>query len=161
MNPGRIERLHLLGGSSFSTGDDRARVPHTTSGRRGLASYECYDRFRHVLLCERRCLFLRRATDLADHHDAYRLIIFLEQSQRIDVRRAHDRIATDTDRRGLPEAERSQLTDSLVRQRSGARDDADVSLAMNVSRHDSDLALAGRDDARTVWTNQARRFVPQ
>src|SRR5215216_8071307 len=103
MNPGRIERLHLLGGGSLPTGDDRAGVSHTPSGRRCLAGYERYDRFRHVLFRESRGLFLSRATDLADHHDAYRLIVFLEQSQCIYMRRADDRIATDADCRRLSE----------------------------------------------------------
>src|ERR1044072_8426637 len=32
---------------------------------------------------------------------------------------------------------------------------------MNVSGHDADLALAGRDDARTVWSNQTGQLIAE
>src|SRR5262249_35343342 len=67
----------------------------------------------------------------------------------------------DTDRRRLAQTERRQLSDCFVSQRSGTRDDADVSFAMNVTRHDPDLALARRDDAGTVGSNQASRLAAQ
>src|SRR5215472_2938594 len=44
----------------------------------------------------------------------------------------------------------------LVRQRARARDDTDVAFFMNMRRHDADLALARRDNARTVRPDQPR-----
>src|SRR5579864_233638 len=44
----------------------------------------------------------------------------------------------------------------LVGQRAAAADDTDISLLVNTARHDSDLALAGRNDARAIRTDQAR-----
>ena len=65
-------------------------------------------------------------------------------------------IAADADRGGLPDAARRQLIHRLVGQRARARHDADVAFLVNVRRHDADLAPAGRDDARTVRSDQAR-----
>src|SRR5213080_3258516 len=49
-----------------------------------------------------------------------------------------------------PEPVFHQLADRLVRQRSRPRHDADGSLLVDVARHDADLDLIGRDDARAV-----------
>ena len=45
----------------------------------------------------------------------------------------------------------------LVGQRAAARHHADAARLVDVPRHDADLALARRDDARAVGTDQARR----
>ena len=50
----------------------------------------------------------------------------IEQLERIDEICADDRIAADADRGGLADAARRQLVHRFVRQRAGARDDADV-----------------------------------
>ena len=48
------------------------------------------------------------------------------------------------------------LAHRLVGQRARARHDADAARLVDVARHDADLALARRDDARAVRTDQAR-----
>src|SRR5208282_4976920 len=54
-----------------------------------------------------------------------------------------------------------QLMYRLVSQRPGARHDPDIALFVDRPRHDSDLAFARRDDARTIRTDQARAPVLQ
>ena len=50
----------------------------------------------------------------------------------------------------------SGLVNSLVGESTRSRDDADLSLAVNISGHNADLALSGLDDAGAVGANQAR-----
>ena len=56
----------------------------------------------------------------------------------------------------LAEAHRGRLRHRLIGERARARDDADRAAAMDVARHDADLALARRDDAGAVGTDEAR-----
>ena len=65
-------------------------------------------------------------------------------------------IAADADAGRLADAELRELADRFVGQRARARDDADVAFLVNVPRHDADLALARRDDARAVRSDQPR-----
>ena len=58
------------------------------------------------------------------------------------------------DGRGLAVTERRHLLDGLVGQRPGTGDDADGSRLADVTGHDADLALAGRDDARRVGADE-------
>src|SRR5690606_6813319 len=99
--------------------------------------------------------FLRRAADLADHNDRIRIRIVIEQLQNIDEFRALDRVAADADRGRLTDAAGRQLMNRFVRQRTGARYDADVALRMDIARHDADLAFVRRNDARAVRPDQA------
>src|ERR1041384_1650449 len=80
---------------------------------------------------------LRRAADLADHDDGLGLRIGLERREAVDKVRPRQRIAADADRCRLPDVAR--LPDRLVRQRSGARDNADRARAVDVPGHDADL----------------------
>jgi len=48
------------------------------------------------------------------------------------------------------------LVNCLVCERTRSGDNADLSLAVNVSGHNADLALSGLDDAGAVRANQAR-----
>src|SRR3954453_13746459 len=155
VNPGIFERRHLLGGRAFAAADDRAGVAHAAARRCGLPGDERNDRLGHIRLHERRRFLLGRPADLADHDDRFGGIVLLERGQTIDEVRARQRIATDADRGRL--AEVTRLTDCFVRQRSGARDDADRTGTMDVSRHDADLRLARRDDAGAVRSDETRR----
>ena len=69
--------------------------------------------------------------------------IFIEEPDGIDEVRADDWIAADTDAGRLTDLPLRELPDRFVGQRSTARNHADVSFEMNMSRHDSDLALPG------------------
>ena len=72
------------------------------------------------------------------------------------MRRADYWVAADADSCRLAKSERRKLADGLVCQRAGPRNDPDPALFMNVSGHDADLALAGRDDAGAVWPDHSR-----
>src|SRR5207237_1122533 len=62
---------------------------------RCLSRNESYDRFGDISFRKRRGFFFRRAANLADHHDAFCLRIFLKQLQGVDVCCPDDRIAAD------------------------------------------------------------------
>src|SRR5207237_4111386 len=53
------QRFHLLRRGALTAGDDRARVPHSSSWRRGLAGDEADDGLAEVLLDPRRRLLFR------------------------------------------------------------------------------------------------------
>ena len=84
------------------------------------------------------------------------LVIPQEQIQAIDEIGAVDGIAADAHDRALAEARRGGLGRRLVAQGSGARDDADASCLVDVSRHDSHLASARCDDSWAIWTDDPR-----
>jgi hypothetical protein len=66
-----------------------------------------------------------------------------------------ERIATNTDDQGLTEASLGGLVNGLVGEGSGTGNNSNSSWLMDVSRHDTDLALARPDDTRAVRTNQS------
>ena len=131
-------------------------VTHAAPRRRGLPGNERHDRLLEVLLDPRRGLFLRRPADLADHDHRIGFRIVLKQRQRVDVRGADQRIAADADAGALPLPLARQLIDRLVGQRAALRDDADAAFLADVRGNDAGLALARRDDARAVRTDQPR-----
>ena len=108
-----------------------------------------------------RGLFLGVAADFSDHDYGFGLGIAVEQVQRIDEIGADDGVTTDADGGGLSDAALRQLMHRFVGQRAGARDDADRSFFVNRGGHDADLAFAGRDDAGTIGTDEARAAVLQ
>src|SRR5690606_25303463 len=61
----------------------------------------------------------------------------------------------EADAGGLAEAEIGELPDGLVGERAAAAHDADLASLVNVAGHDADLALAGRDDAGAIWTDES------
>src|SRR6185369_3704791 len=154
LDAGRLERLDLFRGRALAARDDRARVAHALAGRRRAACDERRDRLLHVRLDPRGSLLLRAAADLADHDDPVRVGIVVEEREQIDEVHPADRIAADADARRLPDPERRELTDRLVRERARLREHADVPLLVDVPRHDADLALARRDDARAVRADE-------
>ena len=57
----------------------------------------------------------------------------------------------------LPHAEPRQLVNGFVGQRAALRHDADAPFLADVAGNDAGLGLAGRDEARAVRPDQARR----
>src|SRR6187399_2374204 len=102
----------------------------------------------HVFMDEIRGSFFVRAADLAHHDDAFGLRIPFEEFQHIDEVHTAHRIAADADAGALAEALVSGLEHGFVREGAGARHDANTALLVDEARHDADLALARRDDAR-------------
>ena len=109
-------------------------------------------------LDEARRVLLGAAADLADHDAPPRSPGRCSNSASTSMKSMPlDRIAADADARRLAEPERRELARRLVGQRARARDDADVPGLVDVARHDADLALARRDDARAVRADQLHR----
>ena len=115
------------------------------------------DRLLEVRLDPGGGLFFGAAADLANHDHRVGLGIVREQLQRVDVRRADQRIAADADAGGLAQAEPRQLMDRFVGQRAALRHDADAAFLADVAGDDAGLGLARRDDARAIRADQARR----
>src|SRR6185437_16046434 len=141
-------------GRAFAAGNDRAGVTHALARGRTGAGDERDDGFLHVFLDEFGGFLFGAAADFADHDDALRLFIILEQSQAIDEVQTIDRIATDADAGALAEAHVGGLEHGFVGERARARNDTDLARLVNVSRHDADLAFTRSDDARAVRTDQ-------
>ena len=110
--------------------------------------------------------FFRAAADFADHDDAGRFGVGVEQFDHVEMRRAVDRIAADADAGGLADAARGQLPDRLISQRAAARNHADVALFVDVTGRDADaaaavgiLAFAGSHDAGAIRPDEPRPSV--
>ena len=112
------------------------------------------DRLCHILANKFRGLFLGRATNFTNHHNGFCCRVLLKQTQDVDEVGARNRIATDSNAGRLTIAHIGCLLDGLVGQGSGARHDPDTTRLMDIGRHNTDLALAGRDDSGAIWTNQ-------
>src|SRR5690606_5972939 len=87
------------------------------------------------------------------------LRITFEEFEHVDEVHAAHGIAADADAGALPEAGVRGLEHGFVGERAGTRHDADAALLVDEARHDADLALAGRDDAGTVGTDETRAGV--
>jgi hypothetical protein len=59
----------------------------------------------------------------------------------------------------VAEAEQRGLPDSLVSQRTGARDDAHPAAFVDIARHDADLALSRRDNSWAVGADEPAFFA--
>mmetsp|Transcript_50207 Transcript_50207/g.132147 ORF Transcript_50207/g.132147 Transcript_50207/m.132147 type:complete len:342 (-) Transcript_50207:14-1039(-) len=137
--------------------DDRAGVAHAAAGRRGRAGDERDD---GQLFCLRRDELGRHllgvAANLTDHDDALGLRVRVEVLEAVDEVGAVERVTADANDHRLAQALRRRLVDGLVRQSARARDDRNLALAVDVARHDANLALARLDDAGAVGADQAR-----
>src|SRR5262249_45406261 len=136
-------------------GNDRACVAHALAGRRGLSGDEGGNRLvLHILSDPAGGLLFALAADLADEKDGAGARIARESFQTVDKVEALDRIAADSDRGRLAQAEAGQLVDRFIGQGPRTGDHADLAGFMDVAGHDADLALPGRDDPRTVGADQ-------
>src|SRR3954468_19519493 len=135
-------------------------MAHAPTGRRGTPGNEADHRLLATLLGlvleKLRGVFLRRAADLADHHDRLGRLVGEEQLQSIDEIHAFHRVAADAARCGLADSFACGLKSRLVSQRAGARHDADLAGLEDRGRHDADLAFAGGHHAGTIRPDQAR-----
>mmetsp|Transcript_39579 Transcript_39579/g.73797 ORF Transcript_39579/g.73797 Transcript_39579/m.73797 type:complete len:348 (+) Transcript_39579:63-1106(+) len=154
---GSLEGLDLVLCRTLTTGDDGAGVAHAAPWRSRDARDERHHRLvLAVGLDPVRRFLLGAAADLADHDDAFRLRVIGKTLQAVDEVRSVEGVAADANAGALAQAGHCRLVDRLVSQRSRPAHDANLALLVDVARHDSHLALARLDDARTVWANQAR-----
>ena len=129
-------------------------MAHAAAGRRGLSSDESDDWFFHVGFHEVSGEFLRIAADLANHHHCFRLGIAIEEIERVDEVRSDDGISADADRGRLSDTALRKLVHGFVSQRARSRNDTDIAFFVNAAGHDANLAFTGRDDARTIRSDQ-------
>src|SRR6516165_3052698 len=155
-HPGAAQCLHLVAGSALAPGNDRAGMAHAPT-RRGRAAGDKSDDglFRPRSFQKIGAVLLGAAADFADHDDRLGLVIGEKHLEDLDEICAVNRIAADPNTARLPQTDGRRLSHRLVGQGAGARDDADLAAAMDVSRHDADLALVRGDDTRAIRPDQA------
>src|SRR3990167_6309663 len=136
--------------------DQRASVAHALARRGGDTGDEADDRLLYVVLAPLGGFGLVRATDLTDHDDGVGFRIVVEGLHHVDVLQTVDRVATDADGARLAQTQFGQLRHGFVREGAGTRDHADAALAVDVTGHDADLDLVGRDQAGAVRSQQQR-----
>ena len=120
-----------------------------------------HHRFSDIRFDKSRRLFFRAAANLTNHHNRFGLRIVLEQTQNIDKGRTWDRVATDTNTARLTKTFIGGLLNRFIRQRTGARNNPNTARQVNMTRHDTNLALTRSDHARTVWPNHAHASLLQ
>ena len=103
-------------------------MAHTPARRSGTASNEADNRLGVraslvVLLEILGSLLLHATANLANDDDTLRAGIVKEEFYDIDVLRAGERVAANSDDERLAEANASRLRDSLIREGTGAGDD--------------------------------------
>src|SRR5258706_14695223 len=94
------------------------------------------------------------SANLTDHDDGVRVRVVIEQLQGVQEVGADDGIAADADAGGLADTQFGQLAHGFISQGARAGNDADVAFQVDAPGHDTDLALARRDNSRTVWSDQ-------
>ena len=87
---------------------------------------------------------LGAAADFADHDDAVRVRVVVEQFDDVQVRQARHGIAADADAGALARAATGQLPDRFVSERAAAGDNANVAFFVNVTGRNADAATAVR-----------------
>src|SRR5262245_62096351 len=149
-----LERGVLVGRRTLPARDHGAGVAHALARGRGDARDVGDDGLRHLAVNVFRGRLFVRAADLADHDDAGRVLVALEEREHFDEIESPHRVASDADAGRLAEADVRRLEDGFVRQRPGTRDDPDLAGPMDEARHDADLAFARRDDAGAVRADE-------
>src|ERR1043166_3108538 len=112
-------------------------MTHAAARRRGGTG----DKADHRLFAargfyQRRAVLLGGAADLADLDDRLGLVVGEKHLEHVGEIEAVNRVAANADATRLPEPSGSGLRHRLVGQGAGARDDADLAAAMDMSGHD-------------------------
>ncbi len=89
-------------------------MPHPPARRGGCARNETCHRLLAILLDPFRGFFFGCPADFTDHNDAASVRVRVEHLNHIEVRGAVDRVAADSDARGLPNATARELPDGFV-----------------------------------------------
>mmetsp|Transcript_24059 Transcript_24059/g.67777 ORF Transcript_24059/g.67777 Transcript_24059/m.67777 type:complete len:251 (+) Transcript_24059:301-1053(+) len=158
MDTGSLQCFKLLGGTSYSSGDDGTGMAHAASRRCGHSSDETNDWLVGVsVLLEPFGGFLfGGSANLSDHDDALRLRVVGESLEAINEVGSVERVTADTDACRLAQSSHGRLVDSFVRQGSAAADNSNLAWSVDVTGHDPDLALARLDNSWTVRPDQPR-----
>src|SRR6202008_2904325 len=112
--------------------------------------------FRHMITNVLGGYLFSGPADLANHDNRIGFGVFLKEPERVDEVCSDHRIAAYADRSRLTQTEISQLVNRFVGKSPAARNNADSSFGVNVSRHDADLTFAWRDDPRAGRSAETR-----
>src|SRR5688572_14255302 len=115
---GLLERRVLVRRRALPARDHRAGMAHALARGRGDARDVGDDGLRHVPLDVLRGALLVAAADLADHDDAGRVLVALEEREHLDEVQPAHRVPADADAGRLAEAGVGRLEDGLVSQRA-------------------------------------------
>jgi hypothetical protein len=143
--PAASHRFFFRFRGTFTTGDDRACVAHTTSWREPLLPAT------NPKTGFGPCFFTNSAASSSAVPPISPIINTLLQCQdlfrnlgkNVHEFRTDDWITTDTDAGRLTKVEARKLVHAFVRQRSTARNNANFTWTMNVPWHDAEFCAAG------------------
>ena len=153
----------ILLGRALAAGDDRAGVAHAPAGRRRRAGDEGDDRLRDLL----RLMNSAASSSAVPPISPIMMIAFglrdrpgtaSSTSMKFVPSIGSPPMPTHVD---WPSPTSVSLAHGFIRQRAGARDDADRARLVDVARHDADLALARRDDAGAVRADEHASSMPR
>ena len=80
---GGLECRNLIRRGSFSTRNDGSGMAHAPARRRRPSRDKAYDRLLHMGLHKGRSFLFCQPADFANHHDAVRIRVVIEQAQRV------------------------------------------------------------------------------
>src|SRR5210317_163381 len=156
-----IQGLELVFRRALTASNNGAGVTHAFAWRCCDTGNVGNNRLRDIALDElSRRLFVGPA-NLANHDDAVGFRICFEELEAVDKIHATHRVAADTNTRGLAETICRRLIYGFVRKCARTGYDANAAFLVDEARHDTDLALFRRDDARAVRANQPAVIILQ
>ena len=120
-----FQSLDLVLSAAHSSGDDRPGVPHSSTGRGRQSGDKRHYRLAHVSSEEFGRILLGPPSNLTNHDHRFRPWIVFKHCQYIYKSKTYNRIAPDSDTRGLSDLEFRQLIDYLVGESSTAGGDPD------------------------------------
>src|SRR5690606_24810296 len=153
-NTASFHHFQLGVGRVGTTGDQGTGVTHAFSGRRCHTSDKANNGLGHIVFSPQSRVDFVWTADLANHDNGIGIRIVVEHLEHVDVLQTVDWVATDTDSRGLTQAQFGYLSNGFVCQRAGAADHTDAALAVNVAGHDTDLQLVRSDQTGAVRAQQ-------
>mmetsp|Transcript_18078 Transcript_18078/g.41329 ORF Transcript_18078/g.41329 Transcript_18078/m.41329 type:complete len:330 (+) Transcript_18078:381-1370(+) len=158
IDAGGLEGLEFGRRRPLAARDDGPRVAHAPAGRGRHARDEGHDGLVWVAVGLEPLggLLLGAAADLANHDDALCLGVVGKPLEAVDEVGAVERVAPDAHAGRLAQADSRRLGHRFIRESAGTGDDADLALLVDVTGHNSDLALARLDDARAVRADEPR-----
>mmetsp|Transcript_19353 Transcript_19353/g.45283 ORF Transcript_19353/g.45283 Transcript_19353/m.45283 type:complete len:326 (-) Transcript_19353:31-1008(-) len=153
-----VHGLDLRGSGALAARNDGAGVSHASAGGCRETCNETNDGLLVAAGAEPlSSLLLCGASDLTNHNDTFSLRVADEVLQAVEEVGAVERVTTNANASGLAKPSNSGLVHSLVRQGARPRNDANLALLVDITRHDTDLALAGLDDAWAVRSDKTGR----
>ncbi len=157
VNTGGLQGLELGRSSSFTTGHNGTSMSHASARRSTGSGDETDNGLVAVteLLEPLGGVFLSLTADLADHDDALRLRVIGEALEAVNEIGAVERISSNTDTGSLTKTNISGLSNSLVSQGSRSGNNSNLSSLVDVSRHNTNLALLRLDNTRAIWSNES------